>query len=146
MTSLPGPALATRANREGDPCPAWCTTDHNYAIDGTDLVRRLSPRGETGKVALSGGHRDDRVSAGAAQPTITDPGTITVMVSRHGLKTLIMQRDQAGAGELAALLEQLADAAPAQLMRIAAGVRAAADLTAPHGTSEAAGPAGGNVS
>jgi hypothetical protein len=139
MTPLPG--SAPRANREGDPCPAWCTTDHHTPFGGTGLYFDYH-RGETGNVALSGGHRDDHVSAGAARTASTDPGTVWVMVSRRGFKALIMQRDQAGAAELAALLEQLAGATPAQLRRIAAEVRAAADLTTQASAGEGAGPAG----
>jgi hypothetical protein len=113
-----------RQNREGHPCPPWCTTDHGqgpfpghfwtgHGGDGVSL--------EVGKHVY--------VSVRPCHVTSREP-EVQVTHSGHGGVFLAPSSAEC----LAGLLDALADAAPADVRQLAAAVRqAAAGITSTNG-------------
>jgi hypothetical protein len=100
-----------RASSEGDPCPPWCVTDHGkYSFHGAERAVGYAPEFH-------------RWSIRALQaPAELDPH---IQVAAGGVVSVPL-RD---AGELAAIIEDLAGATPGQLRELAAAIRQAAAAT-----------------
>ena len=123
MNDTAGPA---RANRRGDPCPSWCTTDHDtpsagghfYDFHGGPAVRTEIP-GAIVSIPdwiavrpVSTGHPGD------GEPNVSVTGTVCTWI-RPG-----------DAEDIAALIEMLGRATPDQHAEVAAAIRqAAAQIT-----------------
>lgn len=97
-----------RANRDGDPCPSWCITDHaKYSFHGAGKAVGYAPEFR-------------RWSIRAVRfPVERDPH---IQVAAGGVVSVPL-RD---AGELAAIIEQLATATPEQHRELSAAIRQAA--------------------
>ena len=104
---------APRQNSEGDPCPPWCVTDHGkYDFHGSEPVIVEAPR-----------PRDCCVRA--ILPYEGQKTQISVQSAGEQLWV-----DLGDAPDLAALVELLAGATPAQHRKLAAAIRqVAADIT-----------------
>ena len=119
-------ARPARANRRGDPCPPWCTTDHDtpsagghfYDFHGGPAVRTEIP-GAIVSIPdwiavrpVSTGHPGD------GEPNVSVTGTVCTWI-RPG-----------DAEDIAALIEMLGRATPDQHAEVAAAIRqAAAQIT-----------------
>ena len=102
---------APRQNRDGDPCPPWCVTDHaRYSFHGSERITVPAP--------------DYRIFYVHAIQRMHDrPG-----IQLAGVGLVSVRSDDAA--DLAAIFEQLADATPEQHRGLAAAIRkAAADIT-----------------
>jgi hypothetical protein len=102
----------SRRNSAGDPCPPWCVTDHSkYGFHGSETITVEAPQ-----------YHQQHVR-GVQFPVPAGP---QVRVG-GGASVYVPSGD---AGELAALIEELADATPEQHRELAAAIRqAAADIT-----------------
>lgn len=108
-------ATATlHANRDGDPCPPWCVTDHSkYLFHGAERIPVEAP---------GRGFR--------ARAIQYIPGRTEIQVMGSG----IIAVRSGDAADLAALIEQLAGATPGQHRELAAAIRkAAAEITGADG-------------
>lgn len=99
-----------RASRDGDPCPAWCDVDHHTRSSAVPIhIGHVSaPAAWNAYVQL------------VAHPWAARPEVWATTV--HGYAAVSLHQ----AGDLARLLEELADVEPARLREMAAEVRAAA--------------------
>jgi hypothetical protein len=110
-----GPAPA-RVNRDGDPCPPWCVTDHGkYSFHGSERITVEAPQ-----YHLCGARAIKYSGIGGGQIQVSGDGIVALPCSE--------------AGDLAALIEELAAATPAQHRELAAAIRRAAAAAA--GTAE----------
>lgn len=108
-----------RVNRQGSPCPPWCTRDHGEELYPGAMSSTHSSAYAAGSVpfgprawAIAGGH----VSEFAQPPKVgASAGTGAVYFAELG-----------DAEELAVLLEELAGRKPEELRALAGAVRAAA--------------------
>ncbi len=112
---------APRQNRDGHPCPLWCTVDHDEVINGITIT------GHGGDVTVTQIREYEQwitaraylAAAPGRTPEIQvgmTPGGDVFVPSRH-------------AEDLAALVELLAAATPGQHRKLAAAIRkAAADI------------------
>lgn len=119
-----------RANREGHPCPPWCTVDHETDTGGGH--RYLFHGSETARVRVPGKvkYAEDVIYVRAIHPGWTDgePPQVDVSATRYGTddpspQAWISPRDAEG---LAVIVEVLAKASPAQHRQLAAAIRQAA--------------------
>jgi hypothetical protein len=122
MTETTQPA---RANRDGHPCPPWCTADHN---DGSFAASTHC--GHAGGIDF--GDRDlDSIWAAAILGEYHD-GRPHVAVTGHRYRqsgSPQLQVRGIHAGDMADLVDMLADASPDQHRELAAAIRkAAADI------------------
>ena len=112
--------MTGRANRDGDPCPPWCTAGHGRLIAGGITVS--AHRGDTAAVTL-----------GEDGCVLTSPvwlpgeGRAGVLVITPAGGSLFLAPGTAR--DLASLVEQLAGATPDQHREAAAAIRAAAAVT-----------------
>jgi hypothetical protein len=112
----------TRQNRDGHPCPPWCTTDHD---------QELVP----GHFATAHGAEGASVRWINARAVLHPTrGDVEVQVSVPGSNAGSLFLEAKHAGYLAILAETLADATPDEHRELAAAIRkAAADITAAGG-------------
>jgi hypothetical protein len=120
----------TRTNRNGDPCPSWCTTDHN---DGSSVAGT--------HVSHAGGidFGDRGLDSIWASPILGEyhDGRPHVAVTGHRYRqsgSPQLQVRDIHAESVADLIDMLADATPDQHRELAAAIRqAAAQITAAGG-------------
>ena len=100
-----------RTNRDGHPCPSWCVTDHDrFSFHTSETITAEAPR-----------YRSCHVRA----IRYATHGGPQVQVAADGL----IRVDAGDAGDLAAIIEQLADATPDEHRELAAVIRkTAADI------------------
>jgi hypothetical protein len=113
---------APRQNRDGHPCPPWCTVDHD---------KELIP----GHFSNSHGAEGVSVRSIHARAVLNPArGEAVVQVSVPGINAGSLFLEAEHAGYLAILAEVLADATPDQHRELAAAIRqAAAQITAEGG-------------
>ena len=105
MTETTRPA---RANRDGHPCPPWCVTGHDrFSFHASGGITVEAPRYSSCHV---------RVIQYAAH------GGPQIQVAADG----IIRVPAGDAGDLAAIIEQLAGATPGEHRELAAAIRSAA--------------------
>jgi hypothetical protein len=108
----------TRGNRDGHPCPPWCTADHD---------RELIP----GYFETTHGSEGAFIGPASARAVLcpsSEDAEVQICVSGRNAGSLFL--DARHAGYLAILVEDLADATPEAHRELAAAIRkAAADLT-----------------
>ena len=110
-----------RTNSEGHLCLPWCTVDHCERIGSRGL--RLSYHGtESPVIATPSGY----VSAMAYQDGFSDDAPQVSLSCLTSAGSLLV--DTGDSAELAALVEQLADATPDQHRELAAAIRQAAAI------------------
>jgi len=113
-----------RQNRDGHPCPPWCTVDHDEELVSG---RRAVAHGGDGTWLRVSGRA--YVSARPCHVTSREP---EVQITLSGVAAIFIR--PASADGLAALLDALADAALADVRQLAAAIRkAAADITSTDG-------------
>jgi hypothetical protein len=123
------PGAPARANREGHPCPPWCVTDHE--TDHGSGHRFIFHGTETTRVDVPGKVKGipDVIFTRAIHPGWPDcEPQVAVSATRQGTdgpgpNAWISPRD---AEDLAAIVEMLAKASPAQHRLLAAAIRQAA--------------------
>jgi Domain of unknown function (DUF6907) len=118
---------APRQNRDGHPCPPWCTTDHAKPISESAL-RASYHSTEPPTIGTPAGY----VQAVAYQNGFND-APAQVWLGGLELRGGLMIAPETAVG-MAALAEMLADATPDQHRELAAQIRkAAAQITAAGG-------------
>jgi hypothetical protein len=131
--AAPSTTGTARTNPEGHPCPPWCVIDHETDIgDGHRYLFHGSERGPVG-VPGRAGYPDDTIFTRAIQGgRADDKPQVDLIAIRSGTggrppHAWIAPGD---AGGLAAIIEMLAKASPAQHLELAAAIRAAAAVIA----------------
>ena len=123
MNDTAGPA---RANRRGDPCPSWCTTDHDtpsagghfYDFHGGPAVRTEIPGVIVSIPDWIAVRPVSTGRPGDGEPNVSVTGTVCTWI-RPG-----------DAEDIAGLIEMLGRATPDQHAEVAAAIRqAAAQIT-----------------
>lgn len=117
---------APRANRDGHPCPSWCTTDHGTPISS------LSHLGTAVTIELPG---TGRISARAAHlGSAADRAEVSVTAFRHGRRGEApdLRLGARDAKHLAAIIDMLDDWDEVRGL-VAAIRKAAADITSTDG-------------
>jgi hypothetical protein len=109
-----------RANRDGHPCPPWCTIDHDQEL--------IPGRFSAAHGADTASRRVTEREYVSARPCQTPSRSPEVQVTWSGHDSIFLA--PAGAECLAGLLDVIADAAPADVRELAAAIRqAAAQIT-----------------
>lgn len=113
---------APRTNREGDPCPRWCTIDHDTALTESGhypVTHASDPLGD------EGAHLYARVIQSGYNFSSNKAPAITVT---HGADTVHFLADDPV--RLAELVEMLADVPFQKMLQLGQQLRAAAAIIA----------------
>ena len=111
---------APRQNHDGHPCPPWCVTDHGQELTPGHLIR--SHVGHSTSLQVS-----ERAHV-LTRPCHAPSREPEVQITLSGVAAIFVA--PASADGLAALIDALSDAAPADVRALAAAIRqAAADIT-----------------
>jgi|SRR5580704_4679742 hypothetical protein len=107
-----------RANRDGHPCPPWCTADHD---------QELLPGSFSTAHSSEGAHAAGATVTAVLFPSVREPEVQVCTPGVDGGSIFLPARE---AGYLAVLIRELAGAAPEEHRELAAAIRrAAAQIT-----------------